>query len=307
MPESPYAWPAGLYRRAQEAEAAGPPTPTARRVLGLLPPGGSLLDVGAGTGRASLPLAALGHPVTAVERNPAMALACGPGRPPPGVTVRVVEGSWPEAAAAAGRHDVALCAHVVYDVPDLVPFLRALHAAALVGVVLEAGDRHPWANLIPYYRALHGLERPDGPTADLLAEVVAEAVGVEPEAERWIVPARMRFADLPELVEFYRPPAAGPRGPGGGSRRPARPRRGGAGRVVQPGRRAGDGDPLVAGLGRAPWPRGGSSDCDRVWWRVFSVVVDVGVGSRCVIWSGAHGSGAANHGREAGRCGTLFP
>ncbi len=87
---------------------------------------------------------------------------------------------------------------------DLVPFLRALHAAALVGVVLEAGDRHPWANLIPYYRALHGLERPDGPTADLLAEVVAEVVGVEPEAERWIVPARMRFADLPELVEFYR-------------------------------------------------------------------------------------------------------
>ncbi len=60
VPDSPYAWPADLYRRGQEAEAAGPPTPTARRVLGLLPPGGSLLDVGAGTGRASLPLAAWG-------------------------------------------------------------------------------------------------------------------------------------------------------------------------------------------------------------------------------------------------------
>ena len=204
VPDSPYAWPAGLYRRAQEAEAAGPPTPTTRRVLGLLPPGGSLLDVGAGIGRASLPLAPLGHPVAAVERNPAMAAGLRSGAAGAGVTVRVVEDSWPEAAAAAGRHDVALCAHVVYDVPDLVPFLRALHAAALVGVVLEAGDRHPWANLIPYYRALHGLERPDGPTADLLAEVVAEAVGVEPDAERWIVPARMRFADLAELVEFYR-------------------------------------------------------------------------------------------------------
>jgi len=204
VPDSPYAWPAGLYRRAQEAEAAGPPTPTARRVLGLLPPGGSLLDVGAGTGRASLPLALLGHPVTAVERNPAMVSGLRSGAVAAGVTVRVVEGSWPEAAGAAGRHDVAVCAHVVYDVADLVPFLWALHAAALVGVVLEAGDRHPWANLIPYYRALHGLERPDGPTADLLAEVVAEAVGIEPEAKRWIVPARMRFADLPELVEFYR-------------------------------------------------------------------------------------------------------
>jgi len=121
-----------------------------------------------------------------------------------GVTVRVVEGSWPETAAAAGSHDVALCAHVVYDVPDLVPFLRALHAAARVAVVLEAGERHPWTNLIPYYRALHGLERPDGPTAELLAEVVAEVVGVEPEVERWIGPGRTQFSDLPELVEFYR-------------------------------------------------------------------------------------------------------
>ena len=204
VPDSPYAWPADLYRRRQRAEAGGPPGPTARIVLGLLPPGGSLLDVGAGTGRASLPLATRGHPPTAVERNPAMAAALRSEAEAAGVEVRVVEGSWPEAAAEAGRHDVVVCSHVVYDVADLAPFLRALHAAARVAVVLEAGERHPWANLIPYYRALHGLDRPEGPTADLLAEVVTEVVGVAPEVERWISPARMRFADLQELVEFYR-------------------------------------------------------------------------------------------------------
>ncbi len=132
VPDSPYAWPADFYRRRQRAESGGPPSPAARVALSLLPPGGALLDVGAGTGRASLPV------------------------------------------------------------------------AARVAVVLEAGERHPWADLIPYYRALHGLDRPEGPSADLLAEVVTEVVGVAPEVERWIGPAGMRFADLQELVEFYR-------------------------------------------------------------------------------------------------------
>lgn len=203
VPESPYAWPADLYRRRRPADAGTPPGPTARRVLGLLPTGGSLLDVGAGTGRACLPLAALGHPVTAVERNQDMAVALREESAAAGLRVRVVEASWPESAATAGLHDVALCSHVVYDVPHLAPFLRALQDAARVGVVLEAGDRHPWANLIPYYRALHGLDRPDGPTAGVLVEVVAEVVGVEPEMERWIGPARMPFADTQELVGFY--------------------------------------------------------------------------------------------------------
>ena len=204
VPDSPYTWPADLYRRRRRAEAGAPPGPTARVVAGLLPAGGSLLDVGAGTGRASLPFARQGHPLTAVERNQAMVAALGAEAEDAGAGVRVIEKPWPEAASEAGRHDVVVCAHVVYDVADLAPFLQALHETARVGVVLEAGERHPWANLTPYYRALHGLERPDGPAAGLLLEVIAEVLGVAPEVEHWIGPARTRFADLQELVEFYR-------------------------------------------------------------------------------------------------------
>jgi len=39
----------------------------------------------------------------------------------------LIEESWPAVAPRAGRHDVALAAHVVYDVADLAPFLQALH------------------------------------------------------------------------------------------------------------------------------------------------------------------------------------
>lgn len=204
VPDSPYEWPAHLWRRLQRTEAAGSPSPTTRRVLGLLPQGGSLLDVGAGTGRASLAIAAGGHALTAVERDPGMAEALRREAAAAGVAARVIEGSWPEVAGEAGEHEVVLSAHVVYDVPDLAPFLRALDRAGRVGVVLEAGERHPWAGLTKYYRALHGLARPDGPTADLLLEVLGEAVGGSPQVERWVRQQRLRFADLQELVEFYR-------------------------------------------------------------------------------------------------------
>jgi SAM-dependent methyltransferase len=202
VPDSPYEWPTGLWRRGiREPEAD---TPTVRAVAGLLPPGGSLLDVGAGTGRASLPFAARGHRVTAVEPNPKMAAALREEAAAAGVEVRLMHGAWPAAASQAGRHDVALAAHVVYDVADLGPFLRALHQAARAGVVVEAGERHPWAGLAGYYRALHGLERPDGPSADLLVEVVQEVLGVRPQVERWEGRGRLRFADLQELVDLYR-------------------------------------------------------------------------------------------------------
>jgi len=203
VPDSPYEWPAGLFRRGQGVESRAD-TPTVRAVADLLSPGGSLLDVGAGTGRASLALATRGHPVTAVEPNPKMAAALRAEAAASGVEVRLIEGTWPEVATEAGRHDVALAAHVVYDVADLAPFLRALNQAARAGVVLEAGERHPWAGLAKYYRALHGLDRPDGPTGALLVQVVEETLGVGPHGERWADRPRLRFADLQELVELYR-------------------------------------------------------------------------------------------------------
>jgi len=203
VPDSPYEWPAGLWRRGQQEEP-GADTPTVRVVARLLPPGGSVLDVGAGTGRASLALATRGHPVTAIEPNPEMAAALREEAGAARVRVRLIEGAWPEVAPQAGRHDVALAAHVVYDVADLAPFLQALHQAARAGVVLEAGERHPWAGLAKYYRALHGLGRPDGPTADLLVAVVEEVLGVSARVEAWEGRAGLRSADLQELVELYR-------------------------------------------------------------------------------------------------------
>jgi 2-polyprenyl-3-methyl-5-hydroxy-6-metoxy-1,4-benzoquinol methylase len=200
--ESPYGWPEALWkRRASRALDRGEWTPTTERVAELAGSGGSILDIGAGTGRASLPLARAGHPVTAVERNAGMLR--GLREMAAGSPVTIVEGSWPEVGEEVGTHDVAMCAHVVYDIADIGPFLRTMAKRARRGVVVELTAHHPWSHLTPYYLALHGLQRPAGPTAEDLAEVVSEEVGVKPSLERWERPPDLWFESREEILELY--------------------------------------------------------------------------------------------------------
>ncbi len=204
VPDSPYAWPPELWKRRTMAAEEGDEPETTGVVRRLIGDGGTLLDVGAGTGRASLPLAAEGHPLTAVEKNPGMALGLREEAERVGVEVAVIEGAWPEVAAEAGSHDVAMSAHVVYDVQDIAPFIAALHAAARRGVVIELTPTHPWSGLAPYYKALHALDRPAGPSVGDLVTVIREEVGAEPAVEWWSRPGGLRFADRAELVGFFR-------------------------------------------------------------------------------------------------------
>jgi SAM-dependent methyltransferase len=203
VPDSPYEWPSELWERGRAAAEERRDSVTAAIVRDLLPDGGTVLDVGAGTGRASLPLAREGYRLTAVERDRGM--IAGLRRQTAGLGgVAVIEGSWPEAAIEVGRHDVAMCAHVVYDVPDVVPFLVALNAAARRAVIVETTPHHPWQSLAPYYMALHHLDRPRGPTLDDLAVIVEEKLGVAPTRREWTGPGSLRFSSIDELVDYQR-------------------------------------------------------------------------------------------------------
>ncbi len=204
VPDSPYSWPPELWKRRTAAAEAGEEPDTTGIVRPFLGDGGTLLDVGAGTGRASLPLAAEGHRLTAVEKNPGMAQGLREEAERLGVAVDVIEGAWPDVAAAAGAHDVVMSAHVVYDVQDIAPFIRALDAAAREAVVIELTPAHPWASLAPYYEALHALGRPAGPTVGDLVTVIHEELGAEPAVEWWSRPGGLRFTDRAELVGFFR-------------------------------------------------------------------------------------------------------
>jgi SAM-dependent methyltransferase len=201
VPDSPYGWPADLWRRRSTTARSRHRGFTLALVLRLLAEGSepaALLDVGAGAGRVALPVATAGWPVTAVERDPGMLEALRSEAI--GQSVDVVDGSWPD--VSVGHFTVSLASHVAYDVADIGPFLRALaeHGST---VVLEVTDRHPWVGLGPLYRQLHGLDRPDGPTAEDLIAVVEEVTGATASVDRWRRPGDLWFESWDEATAYY--------------------------------------------------------------------------------------------------------
>jgi SAM-dependent methyltransferase len=200
--QSPYGHPPQLWKRRTEGFVSrGESTPSLDAVERLAGVSCSVLDVGAGAGRYSVYLAGSGHRVTAVERSPGMVAALADACT--GLDVGIVEGSWPEVAEMIPEHDVVLCAHLVYDVQDIAPFVSALGARAGAGVVIEMTPSHPWSNLTPLYRALHDLDRPAGPTEADLVPVLREELSVDPQVETWWRPADLWYESWDELLDFY--------------------------------------------------------------------------------------------------------
>lgn len=201
--ESPYGWPPWIWARLSAVARSSPPPITFEIVREMLGEHGSVLDVGAGRGRASLPLAVSGHDLTAVEPDSGMADGLEEEAARLGVSPRLIRGRWPEVAPDVPTVDVVMSANVVYDVPCIGPFLTALGRAARRGVVIELTDRHPRVTTAPLFRAVHGVDRPAGPSVDDLVEVIIEELGVRPDVQRWERPGTLWFKNWDEILAFY--------------------------------------------------------------------------------------------------------
>ena len=201
--ESPYGWSQALWKRRSEQARSMPPSETVAIVSDLIPNRGTLLDVGAGRGRASLPVALQGHRVIAVDENQEMLNGLVEDARELGVEVETHLGRWPDIASDVESADVTLAANVAYNVSDIEDFLLAMVDHARLAAVLEVTSAHPWAHLGPLFEQVHGLERPSGPTAEDLIDVVAEVVGRVPTVARWNRTGQVWFDDWTELLEHY--------------------------------------------------------------------------------------------------------
>jgi SAM-dependent methyltransferase len=184
-PSSPWTFPVELFRR-YASTALKRDVPSVHLALEALGEGGSVLDVGCGAGATSAPLAARysASSVTGVDASAEMLVAFADRMADLRVAHREVEGQWPAVATSVEPADIVVCGHVLYNVGDITPFVRALDDRARRRVVLELTERHPRSWMSPLWRVLHGLERPEGPTPDDALAVVRDA-GLPAQLERW--------------------------------------------------------------------------------------------------------------------------
>ena len=202
-PESPWGFPVGLFRSRAQRAGSRPATPSNLEAARFLPPGGSVLDVGAGGGAARLPLAGSAGRLVAVDESPGMVAAFLAAAEAAGVDAEGVEGRWPEVAGRVEEADVVVCHHVLYNVADLAPFVGALTGHARRRVVAELTERHPLVGLGPLWRRFHQLDRPSGPGADDAVAALA-ALGLEVTRQDWETEDGHGFDDFDELVAFTR-------------------------------------------------------------------------------------------------------
>jgi precorrin-6B methylase 2 len=172
-------------------------------LLALARPGERWLDIGSGGGRYALPLARQGCRITAVDPSPAMLAVLQDGMARHGIEgIDIIEGRWPLPIVPQPDADVALMAHVGYDIEDIGAFLDAAEASSRRLCVAVKGESAMTTAASLLWEPVHGEPRVALPAAPELITLLM-ARGRLPEvrlAERQPPAA----ASLDELVEGTR-------------------------------------------------------------------------------------------------------
>jgi SAM-dependent methyltransferase len=201
--ESPWVLPRQVFARRADRLRRAPGGPSYERAWEALAPAGSVLDIGSGAGAACLPLAPRITGLTAVDTDEGMLGLLTERARSAGLEPVAVLGRWPDIAAQVLPADVVTSHHVLFNVPDLQPFLAALSGHARRRVVIETAAAHPLVSLNPLWLRFHGLKRPERPTVSDVMDILA-AMGLQPGHTEWSRPAEADYQSMAELVDVTR-------------------------------------------------------------------------------------------------------
>jgi SAM-dependent methyltransferase len=129
------------------------------RLLAHVRPGEVWLDIGAGGGRFSLPIARHAREVLCVDPSDGMLAVLREGMTEHGIrNVRPVKGRWPLPSFERCA-DVAFISHVGYDIEEIGPFLDGMEAAARRACVAVFSEGAMTTAATLFWQAVHGEAR----------------------------------------------------------------------------------------------------------------------------------------------------
>ncbi len=197
----PAFWDAHAHHRATRMIDFEEHEPFVTRLREVVGPHTTLVDVGAGSGRFALPLAAVAREVVAVDSSRVMLDLLDDEAQRRGLNnVRTVHGAWQEVVDVEG--DIIVCAYVLPLVADAARFLVRLDAAARQRVFIYIAAVTSDLLLDPLWRCVHGRARPPGPSF-VDAVTLLRQIGIDPQVEIVPAPAFGDFASLDQAVDDY--------------------------------------------------------------------------------------------------------
>jgi len=189
-------WEKRAQRFARFSRELDPDDPFLRFVQERPQEGDTLLDVGAGTGRFALPLARQVRRVVAVEPSPAMLAELMRAAEAAGISnVTAVEARWEDAEVAPA--ELVICAHVVYPIRGIGPFVGKLdaHVRRDGFIYMRVGQVDDW--VAEAWQHVHGSTRLPHPDFRLL-ERVLQALHIPATLELVSFTNRVTYADAGE-------------------------------------------------------------------------------------------------------------
>jgi len=159
-------------------------TPSHQKAREALSATGSVLDIGCGGGVATFAIAKSGNHVIGVDHQAEMLEMYMQNAKARSIESEVHDGFWPAISGQVPVADVVTVHHVVYNVGDIEPFLKAVDNHARQRVVIELPLVHPMTSASAGWKHFWNLIRPTSPNADDLVSVLNE-MGIKAHLEKF--------------------------------------------------------------------------------------------------------------------------
>lgn len=196
--ESPWIHPPALFSLPEVISM----TPSHQAVADVLREGGSILDIGCGGGIAAFAHTGRVGEVIGVDHQTEMLTMFAKNAEERSISHKEFEGFWPAIAPEVPGADVVTVHHVVYNVQEIEPFIRALQSHAKDRVVIEMPQHHPLSNMSDLWQHFWEIDRPTEPTHHSFLSLLKE-LGINAEVKEW-ESEMFRTLDLDQEAHFTR-------------------------------------------------------------------------------------------------------